>query len=237
MDAFTAKETSKKYNHTFCNVFLKDQEKILPVYFERFNIGEGSQPSSAIMTFATFTNEHNKILGVSHNQQWQLNLNEFKILNAPYRKVFDCNGMTRVYTRNPQRQWQRGVTGGNSSFASPLNSIYQMLRSSKKYHVTDDRFRTNIGTLNGLLTDCFAGSLTAALFEIDKYKLLSRSINDKYFISLFPCNEKQYVLFRFHIPIAYYNRDKDRFTLINELYMQELQDFCRRNNIYSQIGN
>jgi hypothetical protein len=235
MDSFNSREIAKKFSHCFANILIKDTKEIRPVFFEQFSYDDESRiPSVVLQNVVKPAIERDGILGVFDTVQSREPMNTFKILETPHAKVFDYKGISFVYRRSPARQWMKGITSGNSSIHSPVAEMTASL-DTKVYAIKNSRFDQGVSAYASLLMDNYAGSLAKALSDIDEHKLISRSINNKYFISLFPNKEKQYVLFRMAIPLAYYNRDSNTFTIINELYKQEVHDFCYRNRIYSII--
>lgn len=236
MDEFNAREMGRKYQGTLAKIKLIDSEEERLVYFHEFEYGE--TPSVVADTYDNPTELSKIIFNMANHSMKRYDLDEFRVLPSPIAKVFDNGGITKFYMRNPNRQWQRGVCNGNSYITIPIKEFIDLvvpnggkIRCLNPYNHNGYTF----DSLANLFFDNSAKTFHNAIKEIDELNLMSRCINDKYFLTLFPHKDKQYILFRGDIAVAFYNKDKNEFILIKELYRQELFDFVRRNNIYSPI--
>jgi len=235
MDNFNAKELQRRYGGTYVSIFRKDTKEIVGAYVDRIHADENltAIPSAVLYVLPKEKSEEYVIKGSKGDMgKAVLPLSHFTILPMPPARVFDVNGVTIVFRRDPARQWQRGLTGQNGTFHNPL---YTFLTSVKNFKVKREQFRLSLQEINNLLIGESAGSFNKALNDIEDYKLLSRTINDKYFISLYPDKQHEYLLFRMEEPLAYYSRVTDTFTVVNPLFEQEVSDFIRRNNLRSFV--
>jgi hypothetical protein len=240
MDELTAIEIGKKYRGTQGVIRVKGEGVSFPVTF-----GDLIQsPDDNLFYFRMDRNintrtKENVILGLGLTfSPRTIPLHKIEILPMPDRQVFDYSGITYVYSRYPNRQYQKGVCQGNTQVDSPVYRILQeaLQQQTSSYEVMPYQpEKISLTMLFNLFEPVYPNSFGEALQEIQQFNLLSRTLNKDYFISLFPNEEKQYLLFRLNIPVAYYNKDKDVFTVIEKLYEQELKDFCHRQNLHSRI--
>jgi hypothetical protein len=163
-------------------------------------------------------------------------LREITILPLPQKQVFDSYGRTYVYSRRPERQWTKAIVSKNSRFTDPVKDLISELPSTPKL---DGRIPTHVSadikSLHNLFIPNYAESFKSAIEEIDKFELMSRAISATYFISRSVHNDYPYMLFRFHLPVAFYDDTKDEFTVLCPLFKQEIIDLCFRMRMNSDV--
>jgi hypothetical protein len=239
MDELTAREIGRKYANTAGLILRKGENKPTPVWF-----GELGQNNDETFFMQVYTNINKRdreqvILGTNLElKSTNTPLHTFTILPMPDRQVFDFEGVSYVYARYPQRQFRKGVCHDNAVIGSPIHRIVDesLKPKTSTYEVLGRRpSRLSLKDMYNLFDPCYASSFEEALRDIAELKLVSRALTKDYFISLFPSEEKQYVLFRLDLPLAYYNKDKNLFTVIDKVYEQEIKDFCRRQDINAKI--
>jgi hypothetical protein len=236
MDEVNAREISKKYTHTVAAILDKDKNVVRVVWFDNFT-KNSNEEWVAFFDVLDKVAEDNTLLGVRKNHKYSLPLHRFTILPMPDKQVFDWNGVTLIYERMPKRQWQKGVCSGNTRISCPyFESLLELLPRTNYFQRTDNpRIRYDLPTLQFLFETNHADSVQSAVADIEKYGLISRTLSNTYYLSLFPSETKPYVLFRFDIPVAWYNNKSDTFTVVNKVYHQEVMDFCNRSNLKSRI--
>ena len=237
MENLEFRELARKYNHTYANIKQKANGKVIPVYFDRVGQTDDGTYYANVYTPAekyvpNFSTQQAKI---SFNS-FSYKLSDFTILDVPETQVFDALGRTLYYTRNPARQWQKGICSANCNLIDPILSILEALPRSTEYEVKDySRTNFSLDTLYNLFNPNVAETFTQALSDIEKHDIFSRTIDGKYYVSRFPSKTYEYMLFRFNIPLAYYNPKIDTFMLINKIYIQEMSDFLRHNKLTSKL--
>jgi hypothetical protein len=234
MDLFHSKEFSKHYAHSWIPVRLPDG--VFVAFVNSIDLAEDGEGTN-YARMKLFKNTHDdkaNILGRIKGFDVRIPLRDVQVLPIPYIKVFDDGGTTHIYRRSPQRQWTRGISRNNSVFNTPLQAVLGNLHHDE-VHMMRGLHTSAEHNIFNLFTNNVAGSLDQAIEDIDKYTLLSRAINDKYFISLKPDNDNEYILYRLSQAVAFYKKNENVFTLVNDVYRQELEDFCKRNRIYSDI--
>lgn len=234
MDLFHAKEFAKHYSHSWIPVRLPDG--VFVAYVNSIDLSDDEEGTNyaRMKLFKNSKEEEINIMGRVKGNDVRIPLRDVFVLPIPYTKVFDDGGTTHVYRRSPQRQWTRGISRNNSVFTTPVQTVIGHIDNAE-VRVMRNLHTSAEHNIFNLFTNNVAGSLEQAIADIDKYTLLSRAINDKYFIALKPDTDNDYVLYRLSQAVAFYNKNENAFTLLNDIYRQELEDFCKRNRIYSDI--
>lgn len=238
MDNFQLKEFHKKYNNTCASVLNLLTGKVMAIQFSGIPSNCGAEQSRISLASAWKVKKNfvDILLARNNVTNKTFSLKNIQVLPTPEKQVFDFAGRTIVYNKNPQRQWQSGVNNNNSLFHDPLVLLLSELPSSKyvKFH-NPSRINSDIRCLENLFVENHAGSLENAIKEIKEYSILSRTLDKTYFLAL-SINEKYpYILYRYHIPVAYYNDKDTSFTLTKSIFSQEIYDFCRRRNIFATV--
>lgn len=161
---------------------------------------------------------------------------EIEILPRHKKILFDNNGQTFLYSKTPAKQWQRGISEANSRLLSiPMSALcsYPFAEFRLK---EPKRAAFNLETFTKLYKEDYSKTLVKAIKEIKDKKIISRAITPSYFIMLVPNKEKPFLLFRYSIPLAYYNDMTNIFYVINEIHSQEINDFIRDQELTSGIG-
>lgn len=236
MNIFYAKEFQKQYSGTWTSVQLYTGERLPAVIHGVHLVDEHDGISTVKLELFRNKNELEDILSMGHGENVELGLNDFHVLPPPNNQVFDAGGISHVYKRSPNRQWARGVCRNNATFTNPYSDLYDYVDRnkvmwSKGFGLSADN------NIRNLLIPNVAGSLHKAIEQIELHKLISRCINDKYFVGLIPNKDDAYMLYRMQIPIATYTPKNSLFVIENEIYRQELEDFCKRNHLYVDIRN
>jgi hypothetical protein len=236
MDEITARELSKKYTHTVAAIVDLDTKLTHVVWLDNFTKNMDDE-WYAFYDVLVRQKEDNTLLGKVKTERVHKRLHRIEILPMPDKQVFDWGGVTLIYERYPKRQWQKGVCTNNTRISCPLfEALLEYLPRTNYFERGNNlRIRYDLPTLYFLFQQNHATSLSAAIADITKYKLMSRTLTNEYYLSLFPSQDKPYVLYRFDIPVAHYNDKSDTFTLVNKVYHQEVMDFCNRSNLTSRI--
>lgn len=237
MENLNYRELARKYQNTWGSILIKDTKEIIPVYFSKMR-QQNDESYRADLTYFKLKglSYSERLLGSNEASSMSLNFNDFDILPTPDAQVFDSNRMSVVFNRNPARQWQKGLNSSNTFLDIPTANILHRLPESPDYRSRSMcEFRWDTSSFINLFDSFTAGSFTKAIEDIINYKLFSRCVDSKYFVSIFPSLEVPYVLFRLDVPVAYYSEKRDTFILLNQVYTQELQDFIRVNNLNSKI--
>ena len=238
MDNFQIKEFQKKYHNTCARVLNLVTDKISGIQFSQIP-GSISINSPSVTLAGNWKKKvlpREKILAGNFITNKTFKLKDIKVLPPPEKQVFDWNGRTIVYSKNPQRQWALGVNHANSMFSDPLFELVTQLPLAP---LVKRHFMVNISSqiklLENLFTENHAIDIKRAIVDIGEYKLLSRTLDKTYFLSLSINENYPYVLYRYETPVAYYDNKEDCFTLMNHMFAQEVYDFCRRRNYPSTI--
>ena len=238
MDNFQLKEFQKKYSGTCARVLNLITNKVMAVQFANIP-GSCSAESPYVALSSAWKakkTEADVLLGNNSTTNKNFQLKNIQVLPTPEKQVFDFGNRTFVYNKNPQRQWQSGINGNNSLFHDPIGILLLGLPNTV-YAKFRDRptLIPEIRCLENLLIENHAGSLTKAISDIKKYTLLSRTLDKTYFLALSINEDYPYILYRYHIPVAYYDDVLDIFTLTKGIFSQEISDFCRRRNLFSSV--
>lgn len=231
MDSNTARELSRKFNHTVSMIEDRDLDLIYPVFFDGFSTNEDGIHYCVVLHHKEHLNPNSPLVSSTKL------LHRFDMLPMPDKQVFDSQGETRIYERFPNRQWQKGVCAGNTKLSSVISqAIVESLPRASWFEVKGrSKFSYDLSSLFNLFVPSYPKDFMEAIKEIKAKKLMSRALNKSYFLSLFPNEETQFVLYRFDVPVAYYNEGKDSFKLISKMYRQEIIDFCSRQQLDSKI--
>lgn len=236
MDNFTARELSKKYNHTTAQIQFKKDKLIRTVYFDGFGTSDDGEHICIIHYNATgFPSIKKEILGGFDYYSEKVCLKDFIILPMPDKQVFDFGGRTLVYSRYPQRQWRKGMCSDNASLRDCMYDTLTNIQPSYEIKVNLVSLRLDLKPLHNMNMKNYAGNLARAIADITSYELLSRAISEVYWLGLFVDEDKPFIFYRYDLPIAYYNNKSDVFTLVDKIYLQEITDFCNRFNESSKI--
>ena len=238
MDNFQLKEFHKKYLGTCARVLNLTTGKVMGVQFSNIPSSCGAESPFVSLSGAWKVKKDllETLQGCNNITNKGFALKNIQVLPSPEKQVFDFGNRTIVYNKNPQKQWQRGINGNNSLFYDPLNLLLNSLPRSL-YIRFNDRPRVNagIGCLENLFIENHARSITNAINDIKKLSLLSRTLDKTYFLALSINEDYPYILYRYEVPVAYYNDVTDTFTLTKDIFSQELFDFCRRRNMFSSV--
>jgi hypothetical protein len=240
MDELTAKEIGKKYSHTYALVLARGWKTPMPAYLDNFHQNEDDNLFYFdVYTVTKLRTKQEMLLGSNINTvSGRIELHQLTIYPMPDRQVFDYGGCSYVYSRFPNRQYQKGLCNSNTIMKSPVHTIVDetLPQRTSSYKVEGRKsIKVGFAEIFNLLSTNYANTFNEAVKDITEFSLMSRCINSEYFVSLFPDKYKQYILFRLDVPIAFYNKDSDTFKLISSLYYQEISDFCRRQYINSKI--
>ena len=238
MDNFQLKEFHKKYFGTCARVLNLLTNKVMAVRFSDIPSSCGDAISRVTLSGAwkVKKNELGTLLGTNTITNKTFALKNIQVLPTPEKQVFDFGSRTFVYNKNPQRQWQNGINNNNSLFHDPIGIVLATLPTTAYVRFLDmPRLSHEVGHLENLLLENHAGSLTKAISDIKKYLLLSRTLDRTYFLALSINEDYPYILYRYHIPVAYYDDVLDTFTLTKGIFSQEISDFCRRRNLFSSV--
>ena len=238
MDNFQLKEFQKKYSGTCARVLNLVTNKVMAVQFANIPGSCGAESPNVSLTGAWKVKkvEADTLLGKTYINNKVFSLKNIQVLPTPEKQVFDFGNRTFVYNKNPQRQWQSGINGNNSLFYDPLNLLLQSLPNTLYARFLDKpSLIPDVRCLENLLIENHAGSLSKAINDIEKHMLLSRTLDKTYFLALSINEDYPYILYRYHVPVAYYDNVLDTFTLTKGIFSQEISDFCRRRNLFSSI--
>jgi hypothetical protein len=238
MSVLEIREMGRKYNRTYAQVLLKGIEHPIGVYFDGFSDPDEEDPSCIINHILPIQYEEKELItGINLKvNSDRVSVKDITILPTLDTKVFDYGGRTLVYTRVPNRQWQKGIYPNNSSIVDIMRDYLYRIKENQsiKFEHTNERVFV-LRCMHKLFQDDYAGSLEKALSDIDKFSLLSRTISDVYWVGLIPTEENSYLLFRHSSILAKYNNKSDTFTVVDKIYLQEVTDFCGRFNLKSNI--
>ena len=238
MDNFQLKEFQKKYSGTCARVLNLLTNKVMAVQFSNIPSSCGAE-SPHITLAGAWKIKKDKIdilLGKNSTNNKGFALKNIQVLPPPEKQVFDFGNRTFVYNKNPQRQWQNGLNSNNSLFLDPINLLLHDLPNTAYARFLDKpSLIPDVRCLENLLVENHAGTLTNAINDIKKHMLLSRTLDKTYFLALSINEDYPYILYRYHVPVAFYNDDTDTFTLTKSFFSQEIFDFCRRRNLNSSV--
>jgi len=231
-------EINRKYSNSHALIYLKNTKEYRVVKFNHIYRSDKGDWYAVVLEVDgdDFSIKERKTLAFPIDEK-QYKLSDITIIPPPNKQCFDWLGRTIVFSKFPNRQWHKGLTQNNSSFNDRVLEIVQSVRPPKEYkYRTSPNFRLSLESIFCMFRPNFAGSFTQALADIESHKLLSRTINSEYYVSSFPSLEKPFLLFRYEFPLAYYNPETRLFTLTQELYRQEVLDFCNRQGILYEIN-
>lgn len=238
MDTFTLKEFHKRYLNSCVGLRLLQTGEVKSVQISSINSMTSSEAPKIVVNgwWGKKIDVKNSIIGDLNTTNKTFNIRDVEVLPIPNRQVFDFGGRTIVFSRSPQRQWTKGVTSSNSLFTDPIRDLTLALpkHSSIKINMISN-VGANIRYLNNLFVENHASNIEEAIGQIKKYGLASRSLDSAYFLALSINNKFPYILFRYSLPVAYYDDVSDTFEVTNPIFIQEISDFCRRHFYNSNI--
>ena len=226
------KEFQKKYQGTFVGVRMLKTNLLCSAFISRVRC-EANVLAYIDMNLVT-PSEHTTASSLNSScpiTTVRENINNVEILDIPNKQVFDALGKTWMFTRFPKRQWQKGINRDNSSIVDILEPQLDSLPKSIFYkRVEMVRNTMELSFLSNLFIPNYAPSIPEAIKEISKFSLLSRCMSRMYSLALSLENTYPYLLYRYDVPIAFFDDEKGEFKVLNEIYKQEVFDLCRRNN-------
>jgi hypothetical protein len=231
MDAFNAGEFKKKYRGSYLGVIFRGEDKVRAVHLNDVITG------GTDVYHANFSWQEPKKKSMETKA---FKFSDFKVVPHPDKQLVDYKGHTFLFTRRPARQWMRGVTDNNSMLSLAMMDFVQELPASMGLGVDRLRGLPRASISFDIVQDLYDppkclsfGQAIEALKSEEKR--FSVKLSQIYFVSLTPKKGFPFVIFRNTIPLAYYNDDVDEFTIIKEIYYQEVIDFCFRNGLNSKV--
>jgi hypothetical protein len=162
---------------------------------------------------------------------------DFEVNDNPQLKVFDFSGFTCAFKRHPNRQWLFGVNSNNSQITVPMAYYLDLFRHNPRLKINSMSCDFGMPAIQNLFKPNKKKGFVEVLEELKKSdKLSSLCLDDKYFVSAFPLEDYPYALFRLDVLVAFYNEKTNVFKLSNEIYLQEVGDFCTRQGVHAFVG-
>lgn len=109
--------------------------------------------------------------------------------------TFQCGNKAYIFTRSPQRQYQRGISTGNSTISQTVHRVRRGTRSVLTHETLLAAFVKQVYSLGEALT------------LLGKKKWHSVALNKNYSISKYILEEGPYLLFYLDYPIGTINKE------------------------------
>ena len=134
----------------------------------------------------------------------------------PETRNFQCGNRVLVFYRNHERQWKKGICSGTASVFFPYNTIDPAAHPRLSCEVLEDAFAT-----------LPKSNLSDALERIDRERILSVALNDKFSVGVGNEDRDRWLWFQSAL-IAEVTADSVKLKVKD--FTQEVKDFLRDTN-------